>query len=787
MKMVNIRNNKINIVKMLLCALVCFAAAVYTCTAEKNKITGVKSSKDGIVLNLEQSTITVKFIKNNIIQVKHHPSNEISPATPVLSNFAVENIVYKKNETEKEIIVTTPEMTVKINKNPYGMAFYKTDGTLLLGESNNTVFDGSVISFNHDPRDHFYGINSYNADEDSSKLLLRDEGGEVKAGYQGYAGAPFIWSTSGYGLLVDTDGCGFIVDKTSIDCASTSRSDLDYFVISGRPTDIMKGLNFLSGPAPMLPKWSLGFMNSEWGTDEDELAAIIKKYRSKSIPLDAYILDFDWKAWGEDEYGEWRWNPDRYPSGPNGLLKKQMDGFGVKLVGIMKPRVHVGTVQGKYASDHGYFIPGKKQYNDYFSTQIVKDIDFSNAEAARWFWSNSEKAFSMGIAAVWNDEADVGFDNFGHFNMAKTYYEYARGKADKRTFSLNRNFYLGAQRYASVLWSGDIRSGFRVMAAQRERMLSAVNVGQMKWSMDIGGFNSEPSSENYARWMQFGAFVPVFRVHAQQDQQRQPWAFGDKAEKVALAAIKLRYALQPYIYSYERSAYENGIGVVRPLLYEYPHDAKLANYVDAWFFGEYLVAAPVMTDGDKVKEIYLPEGTWTDYFTGEKYAGGKIIKHAVDVKNWSDIPLFVKDGAIIPTQEVLNYTGEKKIETITLDIFPSSNGSSFSYYEDDGNTYGYEKGIFFRQIITCRKIRDSSVSLTLGQKEGTYAASVNKYVVKIHGFRGSAVSINNKHMKIAGGVSAVQVGSAYNSKDRYGEVTVVCVAAGVPLNIEVIR
>ena len=176
----------------------------------------------------------------------------------------------------------------------------------------------------------------------------------------------------------------------------------------------------------------------------------------------------------------------------------------------------------------------------------------------------------------------------------------------------------------------------------------------MHWGMDGGGFKAPmPSPENYARWIQFGAFTPVFRVHADFGQKRQPWVYGPVAEKAATEAIRLRYSLIPYIYSYEHHAHADGVGLVRPLQFVYPQDAAQRDRIDAWMFGDYLLVAPVVEQGQTVKRLQLPHGRWVNWFDGKTYEGDREITLKVDAANWSDIPLFVREGAIIPQQPVM--------------------------------------------------------------------------------------------------------------------------------------
>jgi alpha-glucosidase (family GH31 glycosyl hydrolase) len=310
-------------------------------------------------------------------------------------------------------------------------------------------------------------------------------------------------------------------------------------------------------------------------------------------------------------------------------------------------------------------------------------------------------------------------------------------------------------------------------------MLSAVDVGAMQWGMDGGGFKGRPSPENYARWIQFGAFTPLFRVHGTFDEKRQPWVYGPVAEKAATAAIRLRYTLIPYIYSWMHRDHVDGIGLVRPLLFDWPHDSQVRNDVDAWLFGDGLLVSPVVEEGQRSKRIYLPAGTWTDYFTGTVYEGGQSIDYAVDSATWSDIPLFVRAGAIIPTWPPMDYVDQKPVATLDVDVFPDTRRTSFDYYDDDGRTYAYEHGAYFLQPLYVQRTGDT-VTFESGAVEGGYKPALRFYLLKIHGNRAAAVDADGKPMPAFADTDALQraAGEGWAAgHDRYGDVTWIRLAA----------
>jgi alpha-glucosidase (family GH31 glycosyl hydrolase) len=344
-------------------------------------------------------------------------------------------------------------------------------------------------------------------------------------------------------------------------------------------------------------------------------------------------------------------------------------------------------------------------------------------------------------------------------------------------WSINRDFWLGAQRYAYALWSGDIQAGFASMAAQRPRMLSAISVGEMQWGMDGGGFVGHPSDENYARWIEFGAFTPVFRVHGTEGEKRQPWKYGPVAEAAATHAIRLRYALLPYIYSYQHRASTQGVGLVQPLAFAWPHDRQARNDVDAWLFGDWLLVSPVVEQGQTAKRIYLPAGTWTDWASGKVYQGGQTIDYPVDAKTWRDIPLFIRAGAIIPTQPVMDWSSQHPVTTVSVDVFPAAAASHFDYYDDDGETYAYANGAYFRQRLATQR-SGATVSFSTAAPEGSYRPALRHYLVRVHGIAAGAVDGSLKHYASTAALEAADGEGWATASDRYGPLTVLRLDAG---------
>lgn len=779
------------------------AAAVALCGPALSQPAATSASQlsNGIELKSGSSILDVQVLENRIVRVHVRPQGQSTPRTLVMDPHPDlhQPSPVRASEHGGVYTLSTPDLSVQIHeKSPYSIAIADNAGhELLRSPAPFAEARNAGLMMRHSPGGDFYGIHGLGRD-DTSVDLRRNSGGHVAAGVQGDSGAPFIFN-SRYGVLVDSNGGDFTADLDSLTFHHDSRPDVEYFVLVGPPLKTMAALSRLVGPPPLPPEWTLGFLNSQWGSDQAEVEQIVARYRAEKIPLDAFILDFDWKAWGEDNYGEWRWNstsgpgnvaPDKFPDGASGVFARRLASDGVKLAGILKPRI-LTTVAGDpdkpteaaaYATDHHLWYPNEVLIPDYFSHRMAGDLNFNDPETRAWYWQHLLPAFHAGMAGWWNDEADVSgkliFDNFQFLNMGRMLYDGQRSAANQRVWSINRNFYLGASRYGYAGWSGDIETGFATMAFQRRRMLAALNTGEFNWSMDTGGFSGHPSPENYARWIEFAALVPIMRVHGGLNEKRQPWVYGPVAEAAARDALDLRYRLLPYIYSYERLNTEGEVGLIRPLFWEFPSDPRAAAVDSEWMFGDALLAAPVVTEGAANKTVYLPPGQWFDYSSGRSYKGAQSITIPADNRTWKDIPLFVREGSILATQPVEQYVRQHPMPEFTLDIFPSQTEAAFTAYDDDGETYNYEKGDYLRQQISAQR-NGEEVAVTIDGATGAYASPLRAYLLRIHA-AAHRVLLDGKPLPEVPSVdeSANSDATWVATTDRFGPVVQVRVTAG---------
>ncbi|MEM6830628.1 MAG: TIM-barrel domain-containing protein [Bacteroidota bacterium] len=318
---------------------------------------------------------------------------------------------------------------------------------------------------------------------------------------------------------------------------------------------------------------------------------------------------------------------------------------------------------------------------------------------------------------------------FSYFDM-KNVFE-SQSKVDThRVYVLTRSAFLGQQQFGSVVWSGDIKTDFNSLKEQIPSGLNFCMTGLPYWNTDIGGYlGGDPKDEKYqelfVRWFQYGAFTPMFRAHGRRHPfksrsgENEVWSFGETNQKILEQYIKLRYRLLPYIYSLSHKVHSEGYTLMRALVFDFMDDPATHNITDQFLLGN-LMVCPV-TDADVTKRsVYLPKGCqWFDFWTGEKYKGGQTITASAPIDR---IPLFVKEGTLLPLADVMQYAAEKPYDDIELRVYPGKS-TEFSLYEDQGENTNYQKGKFSTILFS---YDEQENQLTIGKQKGNYNGLLKK-------------------------------------------------------------
>jgi alpha-D-xyloside xylohydrolase len=532
---------------------------------------------------------------------------------------------------------------------------------------------------------------------------------------------------------------------------------IDYWFVYGPDLDdVVAGYRELTGRAPLMPRWALGLWQSRerYQTARESLD-VLGEFRRRRIPIDTIVQD--WQYWREDQWGSHEFDPARFPD-PAGWIREIHDRYHARLMISVWPKFYDTTENFRLMKEKGFLYPEtlKRPTTDWLG-HVHTFYDAFNPDARRLFWKQMDAAlFSKGVDAWWMDATEpelVGEGTPGALKaamnptalgsgarMANAYvlassqavYEGQRGSdPDKRVFILTRSAFAGVQRYASATWSGDISADWTSLRKQIPAGLNFALSGVPWWTTDIGGFtvprkwsgpNPKPEDveewrELVTRWFQFGTFCPLLRVHGQ-FPNREMWFFGadenHRAYRTQLAFDQLRYRMQPYTYSLAAAVTRRHATIMRPLVMDFRDDPEVLGLGDEFLFGPSLLVSPVTAPGVTRREVYLPRGAgWYDFWTGAYREGGR---HIDAPAPYESMPLHVRAGSIVPMGPELQYTGEQPADPLTVWVYTGAD-AAFELYEDDGVTYGYEKGAYATVPL---RWDDASATLTIGQRAGAF-------------------------------------------------------------------
>jgi alpha-D-xyloside xylohydrolase len=545
----------------------------------------------------------------------------------------------------------------------------------------------------------------------------------------------------------------------------------DYYFLFGPELDrVIAGYRRVTGRAAMPPRYAFGYWQSRnrYATSQQSLDAV-DEFRSRGIPLDVIVQDFQY--WKSDQWGSHAFDPARFHDVP-GWTRAVHDRHARLLISVW-PKFYPNTTNAQEMQAHGFLfqVPLRDSVKDWLGYHYTFYDAFDPA-ARRLFWDQVRPAlFDQGLDAWWLDATEpdilpywnveaqrrainptaVGSGarmlNAYAIEQARAVYEGQREAApDRRVAILTRSAFAGLQRYGAITWSGDIASAWPAMRKQIAAGLGFSISGTPYWSMDAGGywpqprFRAEPMApadadewrELSARWMEFAALVPIFRAHGEAPPAREISRFGDTTAAYHAMVFwdRLRYRLLPYVYSVAGAVTQDGGTMMRPLVMDFPADTIAREVADQYLFGPALLVNPVTAYRARSRPVYLPRSptrrphgparssespvaTWYDFWTGQRLAGGRTVQAAAP---YDRIPVYVRAGSILPLGPELQYTDQEPADPITLLVYTGADGR-FPLYEDDGASYGYERGQFTRIPL---RWDERSRTLIIGRREGSF-------------------------------------------------------------------
>lgn len=585
-----------------------------------------------------------------------------------------------------------------------------------------------------------------------------------------YVSIPFTLALEdgqAWGLLLDSP------TSTEFDLAKEDQGrswfgaacgDLIYYVFCGpTPQDVLAQYTALTGATPLPPLWGLGNGQSRFSYGSaEEVLHIAHMFRERNIPCDTLYLDIDYM----DGFRNFTWDKRFFPDPAHLLAELQASGFHI--VTIVDAGVKVDANYEVYTEGHARALFCKTMQGDDYQNAVWPGLcafpDFLNAETRVW-WGEQHRSFvDLGVSGIWCDMNEPALftpanstmpgdvlhmqdgkvrlhmqvhNMYGSLMVQSTREGLLRLRPEQRPFIVTRSGYAGVQRHSAV-WTGDNLATWDNLAMSVAQLLN-LGLSGVGWSgVDIGGFYEDSSGELVARWTEFGAFQAFCRNHAEkQSRPQEPWVFGEPYESVCRKMLQFRQRLIPYLYTLFEICHRTGAPVLRPLFWSSPSDITTYSIDDEFFCGDTLLVAPITRPGHEYRHVYLPQGTWFHYWTGERIEGPThILAHAP----LGQPAFYVRANSALPLSCAMNYVGERPDEPLTFVLYPAIGYSETEFYEDAGDGYAQEQGVFARRLIRC-DVDAEHIQISLGEQEGTFRPARQHILLEIRGVLQSPASV----------------------------------------------
>ena len=721
----------------------------------------------------------IYFISDHILRFRYSIEGyfEKDFSYAISPDFESPKITPEIDETADHLYLKTAAITCRIDKIDCGVTIFDKEGFVINEDEKgfhwekNEAYGGHIVQMTKrmSLTEAYYGLGDKPVDLNLRGFRFENWGSD-QYGYTRdtdplYKSIPFYYGLRdgrGYGIFFDnTFKSEFDFGQERINVMSfwAQGGEMNYYFIAGpNLMDVCKRYTLMTGTPEMPPLWSLGYQQCKWSYyPESNVKEVTSKMRELKIPCDAIYLDIDYM----DGFRCFTWDKEKFPDPKRMVAELADDGYKTMVIidpGIKRDMDYSVFTEGL---EKGYFC--RRVDGPYVEGKVWPGEcyfpDFTNPEVREW-WAGLYKELieDIGIAGVWNDmnepalfevesktfPLDVVHDYDGHptsHRKAHNIYgmQMARATADgvkrhaggKRSLIITRSGYAGMQRYSSV-WTGDnIANWDHLIIADVQTQRLAIS-GVSFAGSDIGGFIEQPSAELMIRWIQLGVFHPFCRVHSSGDHgDQEPWSFGDLCVEMFRKFVELRYELLPYHYTAFYQYHKEGLPISRPLVFEDQGSLETKDRDHEFMCGDHILVCPVVQQDSKSRTIYLPQGRWYDYWNDQIYPGRteQAVLTPID-----QIPLFIREGAVIPTFPSQQYVGEKTIDTVTLHVYPTSNEEVKSYlYTDNYEDYGYEKGQYRYTEFSVRRTDDHTIQLQRVVLDGDYEEGFTNFAIKLRG------------------------------------------------------
>jgi alpha-D-xyloside xylohydrolase len=718
-------------------------AAAWAQWLPANPVTGSTRIENGAEVSLAEGVLRLEVCGDSIIRVRYAPARPFSPeAGPLVVKASWPSVPFSVEETNDAVTLRAPRVAATVTRKDGALVFSDSSGAKLAQENTRILVPVDVNGekthraerFTNlwDSQESFYGLGQHQAgvwDYRGESVDISQDNTNISV--------PLLVSSKGYGIFWNNSSRSRMNNRFvhALYLSSEVADAIDYYFLYGPELDrVIASYRDLTGPAPLFGKWAYGFFQSKNRYEsQEEILRIARGYRERHLPLDTVVQDwFWWNTMGEPVFNK------NYPD-PRGMVD-ELHKSHVRLMISVWPFFRRGSPVYEEMDRRGFFVDRTKVA--VFHPEGMALYDAFNPEARHYVWKLLDDAlFKLGVDAWWLDTTEpetegretpvlatnrVALGNGARYANAyplyatETVYEGQRAETDrKRVFILSRSGFAGIQRHATAVWSGDLNPTWEALRRQIPAGLNLSLSGIPYWTTDIGGFvNADPRDPDYrelfVRWFEFGSFCPVFRVHGTRaTNENEIWSYGEQAEGILAAFDRLRYRLLPYLYSVAWKTSSEGYTPMRALALDFRSDPRALATGDEFLLGPALLVSPVTELGARSRSAYVPCGTWYDFWTGGRVEGGGTRALPAPLER---LPLLVRAGSILPLGPSLEYADEHPADPIEVRVYEGASGS-FTLYEDDGESYDYEKG---RRATIRFDWDDHARVLGIGAQEGTF-------------------------------------------------------------------
>jgi alpha-glucosidase/alpha-D-xyloside xylohydrolase len=629
--------------------------------------------------------------------------------------------------------VTAGDLDVDLSSNPLALDVATRAGQLVQRLRLDAVAPTVSFSLGKGP---LLGFGEGGPQFDRKGAVYTNRNGQ--AGYQlrthgGRVPIQWLVSTDGWGLYIHRPlGAFDLTGREGVLTPTSAPLPLDVFVTaSSEPAALLREYARITGFAELPPLWAFGYMQSHRTlAGPDEIEWVARTFREKRLPCDALIYlgtEFTPSGWNTRN-GEFGWKAENFPDPKSFIERCHAEHYKVVLHIVIEGQRMSGTVAESCTPDKA--VPSGRTPDDRWPPD----------RAVPCYWPYHKPLMDLGVDGWWPDQGD-GLDEPSRLARIRMYWEGTQlYRPGERPFALHRNGSPGMQRYGAFLWSGDVYTTWETLKTHVPVAINTGLSGIPFWGTDIGGFvpTAEYTGELHVRWFQFGTFCPSFRAHGRNWHLRLPWGWNlgkippselrgytggaadpdpaelnnPRVEPIVRKYLELRYRLLPYTYTIARECTQTGLPMMRALWLHHHDDPLAVPRGDQFLWGRDILVSPVVEKGASSRRLYLPRGSWFDFWTEERLDGGREIARHVDLET---MPLHVRAGAIVPMGPVRQYTGEAVDGPLVVTVYPGSDGV-FLLYEDDGRTFEYRKGAWMGLAMTWN---DAARRLTLSLAPGS--------------------------------------------------------------------